>query len=222
MVGAQTREGKVINMAWETAALVAAFFVIALWSILFKDTIVYRFAERTFVGVTLGVTITMAILAIRNGALTPITNGNYIPIIAVIFGLAMLTRLSKKYGWISRYPVALMTGTGLALMTRTSIQAQILSQVAPLVTTPFIGATWDVSFGNIFAWVGFIGGMSYFLFATPGLPVTIQKNIGYLNRFGRYVIMMMLGTYFANILLGRSSMMLERVYFILQTLGLVH
>ena len=210
-----------MKMAFEINNLVAAFFVIALWSILYKDTKLYRFAERTFVGITIGITIVSAYTTIKNNAFIPLTQGVYIVLIPIILGVLMLTRFSKKNAWLSRYPLVIVIGLGIALWTRTAIEGNIISNIKPILTTPIITPLFDKTLGNIYSWIGLVGGLFYFLFATTGLPSSTKKGAEYLNTIGRYIIMIMLGTSFANTLLGRSSMMLERVLFLLRTFGIV-
>lgn len=208
-------------MAFEIENLAAAFFVISLWSILFKETLLFRFAQRTYVGVSIGVTIATTLTTITNTAWTPLTKGDYSPTLAIILGIMMLARLVRRYDWLSRYPVAFITGTGLALMTRTAMQAQIIGQILPVITVKWITGDIYTTLGNIYSVVGLIGGITFFIFATERLPARAKRSLEYLRQIGRYALVMMLGTYFANIVIGRSSNMLERLLFLLQTFGIV-
>lgn len=209
-------------MAFEIANLVAVFFIMGLWSILFKDTIYFRFTERTFVGVSVGIIITQAIKTIITTSLIPITAGDYSTIGSIVLGMLLLTKIAgKKYDWLSRYPTAILIGAGLAVSVRVTVESEILKHIIPVITNPLITDKLHITLGNIYLLVGLITGISFFVFTTEGLPTRGKQIIGYSRTIGRGVLMLYLGSLFANTLLGRSSMFLDRIHFILRTLGII-
>jgi len=209
-------------MAWEIANLIAAFFVIALWSILYRDNIVYRFAEHTFVGVSIGVALVSGYRAILNGSVLPVLNGTRIlAIIPLIAGIVMLFRLSYTYRWVSRYSVAVLVAVGLALWGRTSIEGQIISSLKTMLSTPLISADPLQTFTNLFLWLGLLFGTFFFLFATNVVTKRLGKAAGYISTMGRCVMMITFGGHFAATLLSMESKVIERVLFILKTVGMV-
>jgi hypothetical protein len=208
-------------MALDLVTLVSAFFVICILSIAFRDNILYKFAERTFVGLMLGITITTSITVVINNGINPILKGQYFPIVAIILGLLLLTRLTPKQAWLGRYPIALITGLGLALWARSAVEANILQSIRPLMNSSLITTDVPRTAGMLFAWIGTIGGLSYFVFATGGMPKPLKPINDVLSRLGRYALMMYMGVAYAMTLMGRETLLLDRVLFLLRAFGLV-
>ena len=201
--------------------MIQAFLVIGIFSFVFKYNVFYRFCESTFIGVSVGIAITMAIDSLKKNAITPIINGNYIYILAIILGFLIFPRLSRQYGYLSRISIAVMIGATMGAGIRLQMESQILGQIKPVLTQSLITGDIVLTISRIFMWVGMIGGLTYFLFATTAVPEALRKPFDILSKFGRYVILAMLGSSYANVVLGRSSMFIERIYFILQAFGIV-
>ena len=208
-------------MAWDLVTMMSALLVIFVMSIAFRDNILYKFAERTVVGLGIGIIVTNGVITIMNNAITPISKGQWLPIVAVVLGLMLLAKFIPGQIWITKYPLSLILGLGLALFVRSSIEANILGSIRPLMNTPIIGSNIWETLGNTYAFVGLIGGLTYFVFADRGIPKPLTPLFKDVGKIGRYVLMMYMGVSYAVVLLGRETLLLERVLFILRAFQIV-
>jgi len=195
---------------------VGVLFIVAAYSIIIKDSPLYRFAERTVVGVTAGVLTAQGIDNIRKLAWMPLMDGAVVNIIPILIGLLMFTRISKKYSYLSRYPIVLMLGSGIAAGMVRSIPAEIITQTTGLFTSIPSGATLlnilDLIIVPLFA-------------ATTLLFFTYTREhtggLGILTKIGRYAMMFGLGANFGNMVATRTSYVIQPLQTVLyQWLGI--
>ncbi|HOZ09190.1 MAG TPA: hypothetical protein PKW75_12975, partial [candidate division Zixibacteria bacterium] len=105
---------------------VAAFLTLAILSFLYKDNPFYKFAEHLFVGVSAAFWMSMGFWSTIVGNLVPRVSEtlsrffevpydpearNLFYLLPVVLGILLLLRLSRKAGWISRWPLAFIVGT---------------------------------------------------------------------------------------------------------------
>ena len=202
--------------------LIQAFWVIGILSSLFKYIVLYKFCEHTFIAVSVGIVVTMAVQTIRNNALAPLIAGDVFLLIPILLGLIVITRISRKYGYLSRISMATMIGATMGSTIRVTVQNNIIGQILPIIKDPIITSDILTTLNNSFVWVGMICGFTYFLFTTKNLPRAAKRPYEIMSQIGRYVIIAMIGASFANTALGRQSVFLERIHFLLQVFGLAN
>ena len=125
-----------------TAGLIAAaFMTFAIYSMLYKDNPLFRAAENLFVGLGLGVSSYMMWFQylkpdiydrLISPAFDPTVNvypPDYVLIIPIVLGVLVLMRVWPRYGWVSRYPIALMIGYGTGFGIQPTFHSLILKQV---------------------------------------------------------------------------------------------
>jgi len=201
--------------------IVATFFVIGLFSFIYRDNLWYKFAEYTFIGIAMGITITMAYWNVMNQTIGPIINNRaYIFIPALILGVLILFRVSKTYGWVSRASLAVMFATTMAVRVMVTIQSQVVQQILPAMNAPILNTDPITGLSNLFALTGLAAACFYFVFTRIDLPPALQKPSDWFALYGRYVIMAFLGASYANVMTGRVSMFIERILFICRTFGI--
>ena len=186
-------------------------------SFIFKNTIIFRIAEYTFVGGAAGHGVVMAIQSIQSKAIQPAFSGSIPMIIALLFGVLMLTRLSSNYGWLSRWSAAWLVGIGSGVTLRSIIQAQFIDQIK-LTIKPgiFVGDPTDI-LGNAILIIGLLSTIWYFVF-------TVEKTgvKGKIATIDRYVMMVAFGAGYGNSLQGRITYMVNVVFYLLSDwLGLI-
>lgn len=105
------------------------------WSLLYKETRVYRVAEATTIGLFLGVTLNYAIDVFEKRVYTPLfVQGLWmsgVPIVTIL-GLLFYTRFFKPIWWMSRWPIAILGAVGSAVAVRGAIGPQIIKQLPTL------------------------------------------------------------------------------------------
>lgn len=229
-----------MNGFWDIVGIwVAALLTFAILSLIFKENPFYRLAEHIFVGVSAGYgiinTLQQAIWPqIQNGLLDTkymiykfgeiylfgqkvafLSWGQFAVIVGVILGLLILTKLeifgyiAPNLRWLALYPLAytigIYTGIGLTATLQGFIIPQIRATFLPL---------WGESFWTVFSnWVFFVGVITsilYFFFSTEHKG--IMKPI---VRLGIVFIMIAFGASFGYTVMGRISLLLGRIYFLL-------
>ncbi|MBS7648617.1 MAG: hypothetical protein QXU67_01665 [Candidatus Bathyarchaeia archaeon] len=191
---------------------IAAIFTIACLSFLFKDNVVFHTVESIFIGTSVAYIMTFSIEAIRKTAWVPLLKGELIWIFPMILGVLYLTRLSPQIRWISRYPVSLLVGIGTGLAARAVLQVNLLAQIEDTVRIRDLTATGIINITVVF--LGVILGILYFVF-TFRPKGTLEPLFNYLTRGGRIIIMAAFGSMYGNTVLGRFSLLIGRLQFLL-------
>jgi hypothetical protein len=203
-------------MALDFGTILALVLTLAIFSYIYKETVVFRLAEHIFLGLATGHGMVTAYKYIRDNAWTPMVNGEITMIMGFIFGILLLFFLKKETEWISRWPLALMTGAILGLGIRAIISVSIVRQltgtIQPFTTTLTATSALDA----ILILIGTIASLAYFTYSYKHEGV-----LGYVSRGGRIFIMLALGGYFGNTTMSRLTLLSGRVVFILRSLGLI-
>ncbi len=116
-------------------AWVATGLTLLIFSFLYKDTPLFKFAEHLYVGVSIGYTIVKTYdTVILHLIIKPIVeNGEFALLIPVAIGMLMLTRYVPKAAWMSRYAFAFIVGMGSGLAIPRTISSFILKQIEDTV-----------------------------------------------------------------------------------------
>jgi hypothetical protein len=203
---------------WVGAIITIAVFTYFLGT---KLNLFFKFAESTVVGGAIGYTLVLAVAKnFESLAYNKIMRGDLILIIPVILGLLIYARFSKNYGYLARIPVAFIVGSGLAVASYGIISTNIMSNNLTAVTNYiFINKDPFTAFTNILNMVALITAIYYFYF-TGGKRQETQP-FTWINKLGRYSIMIYMGANFGNVILSRNSLIIGRLQFLLyQWLGL--
>ena len=212
--------------------ILAAGITLIMYSFLYRDNPLYKIAENLYVGVALGYQVMIIwrkflkrlvynpiFHAPTTAALQEALMYKAVPI---ILGVLLLTRLSRKHSWLSRYSYAFLVGwaAGLAIpqVTHTSILSQLYAAVAPLqdaitrqpeATSWFTGVALPI-FGAIAVLVGTVAVLWYFFFSVE------HKRVGAaISRLGVWFLMVSFGASFGYTVMGRLSLLIGRVQFLL-------
>jgi len=122
------------QMLWQGLAVILTLFV---FSFLIKDNPFYKFAERLVAGVAAGYwTMLLFWTNFTDKVVLTMQNGQWAYIIPILLGIAMWTRFSKNYSWISRYSIAfyigISTGVSVTVYMYTYVFKQISATIIPL------------------------------------------------------------------------------------------
>ncbi|MFY4730056.1 hypothetical protein [Nitrospira sp. BLG_2] len=116
-------------------AWVATGLTLFIFSFLYKDNPLFKFAEHLYVGVSLGYIIVKTYdSVVLHLIVKPIVeNGEIALLIPVAIGMLMLTRYVPKAAWMSRYAFAFIVGMGAGLAIPRTISSFILKQIEDTV-----------------------------------------------------------------------------------------
>ncbi len=201
---------------------VAALLTLCIFSFLYRDNPFYRFAEHLFVGISVGYGI---VLTIHQGfipfAWKPIaqavTQQQWVGLLRLIpigIGALFFTRLAPTHGWLIRYPIAILIGVGSGLAIPNVMRADIFQQVhgtlAPFAQIHAGELGPFQIFGVILMLIGVMSTLTYFFFSVEHRGV-----VGGVSKIGIVFLMIGFGSAFGNTVMGRVSLLIQRVDFLL-------
>lgn len=183
--------------------LISTTLILMMYTILYRENPAFRFGEHIMVGSTVGHAIVLAVFQIRDLAWIKVYQGittgdirGLMYIIPMILGILLYFQFSSKYRFISRLSIAMMLGVGIALSIRgllfVNVVGQIKGALKPLT-----------SIQNIAYLIGIICVLLYFVYEERA-----SRIAGPLPKVGRYILMLTMGAYFANSIMGRVSIVI--------------
>jgi hypothetical protein len=183
---------------------IAAIVTLGAFSYLFKENPVFKAVEHVYVGAAAGYTITMGFNNLVTKVWHPVTgSGKYYLIIPVILGLMLFAPyFGSRYAWMRRYPLSFVIGIGAGITTRTAVVEQFARQLSATVIPM-------VSIDNLIIFLGVVTVLSYFFFTLKQSPVLKASS-----EAGKWVIMITFGAAFGNAIMGRISLVIDRVRFL--------
>jgi len=219
-------------MSSEPGIWLAAFLTLAIYSFLYKDNPVYRFAESLLIGVSVGFLLVVAFdSTILPKALEPlgksfgdILNGGAKSILGFIWvlipvalGLLMFARFVRGWAWMSRIALALYIGFGAGASIPANMQSFILSQIkASLMPFLSIDTVWG-AINAVMVIVGLVSTLFYFFFSKAH-----TGNFGRVAKLGTYFLMVFFGATFGYTVMARISLLIGRLTFLMRDwLGLI-
>jgi len=217
---------EILGVSTELIGLwMAALLTLAIYSFLYDDNPVYKFAEHLFVGVSAAygaailyhqVLIPKLIKPVSEGLIQPIIAGDPSAIvwtkatlvISGILGVLIFSRFFRGYQWLSRWPIAFVMGLYAGLSIPVSIQSLVLMQMHGTMQPvwPLTGGGFD----NLLLIVGVVCTLAYFYFSLPHRGV-----MGGLSRVGIWFLMIGFGAGFGNTVMARISLLIGRIQFLL-------
>ena len=208
-----------------------AFLTLAILSFLYKDNPFYKIAEHLVVGVSAGYFV---VILWHNG-LSPnlfqkLDDGSWFLlwldssepwyIIPSILGVMMWTRFSKKWAWVSRWPMALYIGIATGVAIPLEMGAKVNRQLYAIMEKGF---DWQNFFGHgsfnlldttsglsqVIIFVGTISALVYFFFSKAH-----TGWFGGMAKFGIWILMIGFGASFGYTVMARISLFINRLQYL--------
>ena len=195
--------------------LVAAALTLAVFSILYRDNPVYRFAEHLLVGVSAGYYAIHYFDAgvIRKFWVPVVQQGQLWLLPGGVLGLLMLARLREHWQWVSRYAIAFYVAAWSGYLIPSVLQERILRQVAGTLL-PAPGAIGlGAGLGALLLLAGVATVLVYFYFSAEH-----RGLLGKASRVGVLFLMAGFGASFGYTVMGRVSLLIGRFQFLFQDL----
>ena len=220
---------EVPRSAERLGVIIGAGLTLIMYSFLYRDNPLFKVAENLYVGVALGYG---AILTWRLSLKPEIVRPLFLDpphwhafwlelgrrIVPIILGVLLLTRLSRKYAWLSRYSYTLMVGwgagIGIPIVAHSYILQQLQAAVRPLGAAAAAGSpTWTAvlaTLGALVILVGTVTVLFYFFFS-----VEHSGAGGAVSRVGIWFLMISFGASFGYTVMGRVSLLIGRMQFLI-------
>ncbi len=212
---------------------IAALLTLAIYSFLYKDNPIYRFAESLLIGISVGfLLVTTFETTLMPKAFEPLAIsftgifgsggfgafGSFLwLLVPVTLGLLMFTRFVPKYAWMSRVALALYIGFGAGASIPANMQSYILNQIDATIR-PFLAIdSFAAAVNAAVILVGLISTLSYFYFSKAHTGI-----FGKAARLGTFYLMIFFGATFGYTVMARISLLIGRLTFLLRDwLGLI-
>jgi hypothetical protein len=216
-------------MSHDFGTWVAALLTLCIFSFLYKDNPFYKFAEYLFVGVSAGYYIVLNYWTVIDANLVGplreafgghvvggpfrVEQGDYRALLVVpaLLGLLLLTRLSRRFEWLSRWSLAVIIGVFAGLKTTGFAQGDLVAQVqASLQPLWMPGRLW-ASVNAILFTVGLLASLLYFFYSREHKGV-----LGRVSRVGVAFLMISFGAGYGYTVMSRVSLLIGRFQFLFE------
>ena len=192
---------------------VIAFFTLALFSFLYKDNPFYKLAENIFAGLTAGYQVGLIWDTIIMQKLWDpmMQNGEWWMAVPGVLGFLMFSRFFPKFSWLSRVPLAVVFGVTSGVFLTTQLHGLVLPQMQSTMLAVWSSQGFVASLLAVVIIVGVLSTLIYFYFShehTGALGVTAKVGI--------WFIMVSFGAHFGYTVMGRVSLLIGRVQFLVE------
>ncbi len=196
--------------------IVAAGLTLCLYTFLYKDNPLFKFAEHVYVGVAAAYvfgqywypTIYGELLGPLTGVEESVSEATWWLLVPTLLGCLMLTRFSARIGWLSRIAFAFVVGLGAGFAIPRTISAHILAQVEP--TLGALSLTMEGL--NLFIILaGVVTVLIYFFFSLEHTGV-----VGRASKVGIWFLMISFGASFGYTIMARLSLLIGRITFLFE------
>jgi hypothetical protein len=216
-----------------TGTIIAAVLTFMVWSYLLGDNPAFRIAEHLFVGTAVGYAAVVAWFNVVQPALfgAGAPQSPALAAVPLILCLLLIAKVRPVWSDVGNIPVAFLVGVGAALAVGGALFGTLWPQVSATAglsldpadygdPQPMLASTffWQ----NLAVLIGTIGTFFYFTFNTQpqgplgGFRETFTR---FWSGMGRWVIMITLGALFANTVMSRIALLVGRVWWLLDVLG---
>ena len=190
-----------------------AFVTLALFSFLYKDNPIYKLVEHIFAGLTAGYQVGLIwdTVVIQKLWDPMIYDGQWWLFMPGVLGFLMFSRFTSRYSWLSRIPLAFVMGTTGGIFLTTQLHGLVLPAMKSTMLSLGGGGGFAGAVLAIIVVVGVISTLIYFYFSkehTGALGVTAKVGI--------WFIMVSFGAHFGYTVMGRVSLLIGRVQFLIE------
>jgi hypothetical protein len=203
-----------------TVDLVGAWISIALtlciFSFLYADNPVYKFAEHLF----LGISIAISCIEIYYGTLKPnlideLLAGDYLKLVPLALFFCLFMKFTK-FAYLAKLPIAFIVAAYAGVKLTGEANANLMTQMAD--SMPNLAELWqdhglwdwsadgDGVISGVLLVVGLAACLLHFYFSAPH-----KHGMQWVSRFGILTLMLSFGASFGYTVMGRISLCIGRV-----------
>ena len=213
---------------------IAALLTLSVFSFLYKDNPIYKFAEHIFIGISAGYFVALEYwnVFIPNlwnplmESFRGLSPSGLLLLVPFALGLLLFTRFFPRIAWLSRWSMAAMIGSyaGLAIIgaLQGDLVAQIRANMMPFLTPESLAGLKAAAGGNqlVFAVlevlrnpliiIGLLVTLVYFFFSREH-----KGGLGVVSRTGVWFLMISFGASFGYTVMSRVSLLIGRLHFLM-------
>jgi hypothetical protein len=221
-----------MNPSGDFSVWVAALLTLFIFSFLYKDNPLYKFAEHLFVGVSAGYYIVLnfwtvivpnlwdpLMLSLRGHGVDDGRTGMFAAelgdyrgwlLIPGVLGVLLFSRLLPKVGWVSRWPLALIIGVYAGIKTTGFAQGDFVEQLAGSLQPLWTGSFWPTVNSTVFT-LGVVTSLLFFFYSREH-----KGALGVASKLGIWFLMVSFGAGYGYTVMSRISLLIGRFQFLLQ------
>ena len=219
---------------------IAALCTLAILTFLWGDNPLYKAAESVFIGASAGYWMVLSVWTeivpklfgglfpqlarrtllpsledklLENGVLVD-KEPDLLMLIPLGLSVLFLMRLAPRGKWLSNWSTAFVVGTTAGLKMTAYFEGDFLKQIQatmlPLLVRESTGIAWFQSLGNLIIVVGVLACLTYFFFSLEHRGI-----VGGAARVGVWFLMISFGASFALTVMGRVTLLIARLEFLL-------
>jgi hypothetical protein len=210
---------------------VGALLTLFIFSFLYRDNPLYKFAEHLFVGVSaayymvlnywtvihtnLVLPLVAAFSGHAPGGPLRVEQGDYraLLILPGLFGVLLFTRLFRRVQWLSRWSLAVIIGVYAGLKTTGFAQGDLVAQVQASLTPLWFADRPLATFNAIVFAIGLVTSLLYFFYSREH-----RGALGAASRIGIGFLMVSFGAGYGYTVMSRVSLLIGRFQFLLEDL----
>jgi hypothetical protein len=221
-----------MSLTHDLSVWLAAILTLFVFSFLYKDNPLYKFAEHLFVGVSAGYYIILNFWTVivpnlwdplakafaghgtdptRTGFLAA-ELGDYRGwmIIPGLLGLLLFTRLFGRISWLSRWSLAVIIGVYAGIKTTGFAQSDFVEQLHGSLQPLWTGQLATTVNALIFT-IGLVTSLLFFFYSREH-----KGALGVASRLGVFFLMISFGAGYGYTVMSRVSLLIGRFQFLLQ------
>ena len=207
-----------MHLSGDLGIWVASLFSLAIFSFLYRDNPVYKFAEHLLVGVSAGYYLVQYFFsaAYKKFYVPVFDNHEYALIVGGVLGIMMFSRLARRTEWISKYPVAFYVAAWAGYVIPSYMQVRVLQQARSTMFNPLTMSVPEI-ISAVVLLVGVTTTLIYFYFSAEH-----KGGLRAISRIGITFLMIGFGATFGYNVMGRVSLLIGRFQFLFTDwLGLI-
>ena len=180
----------------------AAVCTIAIYSILYRENVLFRLFEHILIGLATGYGAYIVVTQVLHPLwYTPtFEEGRWYDIFALLTGALFYTIFSRRLAWMSRFAMGVLMGLGAGLGI-----VGFITELAPQLQASFKPLN---TINNVMVLVTVLTVMSYFFFSREH-----GRGLAASSRLGRWLLMVGFGAIFGNTVMARMSLFIDRANF---------
>lgn len=207
-------------MSSDLAVWIGALLTLFILSFLYRDNPFFRFAESIFTGVSLGYYIgnTFDQTLVPNLFVPLFQGGESVGVTDKIWlfgsmavGVLLYARYVQKGQWLARWALAIYVGYYMGLQMMQKLQGEVQPQAADTIISLAhgVGGTGELV-NNLVIVVGVLAVLVYFFFSAEH-----KGALGGISRVGIWFLMISFGAAFGYTIMGRVSILIGRINFLI-------
>jgi hypothetical protein len=202
-----------VIVSHDPSVWVTALLTLAVFSFLWRENPVFRFAEHLLVGVSAGYYVVQYFYSgVVKKLIVPVQQDfavNGLLIFGGVLGLLMFARLSRRLAWLARYPIAFYVAAGAGYFIPSILEANVLKQIGGTLTAPAGATTPFALFSAVVIVAGVLASLVYFYFS-----IEHRGAVRVASRTGILFLMIGFGASFGYTVMGRITLLIGRLQFL--------